>query len=278
MAKHLSFSKAAGELCITHSAVSQSIKALEHHLEVKLFNRSNAKSISLTRTGTRYLSRITEAFDIIIRANADIIDEGSHHRLVVNVPSSFMTVYVTPNIQHYQQLYQNTQLKFSSNRKSVEFDHQNFDCEIIYASAQNLQQDCVCKKLLDDKLILIYPKFTDDISLDELLKFKKAIYVNDVVRESDWPLYCEKLMITEPAENQRIYVPTTLQALEMVRSGYGVFVTHSALLLKNELTNIELHNKTVPCEKGYYFCAPPEKFKLSKVANFYQWINTLIVE
>ena len=52
VARHGSFSKAADELGVTQSAISQSIKNLEQKVDVKLFFRSG-KSIVLTSEGKK---------------------------------------------------------------------------------------------------------------------------------------------------------------------------------------------------------------------------------
>ena len=53
-ARHLSFTKAADELAVTHSAISHQIKALEEWLGILLFERG-ARSLTLTEAGRRYL-------------------------------------------------------------------------------------------------------------------------------------------------------------------------------------------------------------------------------
>lgn len=53
-AKSLHFGKAAEQLCITPSALSQRIAALESQLETRLFERSN-NAVTLTDTGERLL-------------------------------------------------------------------------------------------------------------------------------------------------------------------------------------------------------------------------------
>ncbi|WNS45583.1 LysR family transcriptional regulator [Paenibacillus sp. MMS20-IR301] len=50
---YMSFSSAAGELCITQSALSKQIKSLESELNTLLFNR-NKRSISLTPAGEEF--------------------------------------------------------------------------------------------------------------------------------------------------------------------------------------------------------------------------------
>ena len=60
-ARHLSFTKAADELNVTHSAISHQIKALEEWLAMSLFDRG-ARSLSLTEAGRRFLPPVRAAF------------------------------------------------------------------------------------------------------------------------------------------------------------------------------------------------------------------------
>ena len=66
-ARHMSFKRAADELCVTAGAVSQHVKALETALGVKLFRRS-ARAIALTPEGRKYLPSIRTAFEVIAEA------------------------------------------------------------------------------------------------------------------------------------------------------------------------------------------------------------------
>ena len=52
-ARHLSFTKAAGELFLTQSAVSRQIQALEESLGNKLFER-RTRALLLTENGQRF--------------------------------------------------------------------------------------------------------------------------------------------------------------------------------------------------------------------------------
>jgi LysR family transcriptional regulator, glycine cleavage system transcriptional activator len=66
-ARHLSFTRAADELCVTSGAVSQQVKSLEEALGVTLFRRL-PRSLVLTDEGEAYLPAIQSAFDMISRA------------------------------------------------------------------------------------------------------------------------------------------------------------------------------------------------------------------
>jgi DNA-binding transcriptional LysR family regulator len=58
-ARHQSVSKAAEELCLTHSAVSQQLRQLENQLGVALFQRS-ARGLTLTESGRMYRERVAD--------------------------------------------------------------------------------------------------------------------------------------------------------------------------------------------------------------------------
>src|SRR3546814_4079926 len=60
-ARHLSFTKAAGELHVTQAAISHQVKALEDHLGLPLFRRLNRRLV-LTEAGQLYLPVLREAF------------------------------------------------------------------------------------------------------------------------------------------------------------------------------------------------------------------------
>lgn len=66
-ARHMSFSQAAKELYVTQSSVSQTIRALEEHLDLPLFFR-NGKRISLTPAGQLLYDQLQEAFATVRHA------------------------------------------------------------------------------------------------------------------------------------------------------------------------------------------------------------------
>src|SRR5437867_11343993 len=61
-ARHLSFTKAAGELFLTQSAVSRQIQALEAFVGVPLFERRH-KALALTEAGQTYYRTVPQTLD-----------------------------------------------------------------------------------------------------------------------------------------------------------------------------------------------------------------------
>jgi len=73
--RHLNFSRAAGELCVTQAAVSRSIRGLEDQLGFALFERLH-RSVALTPAGASLHQAVTYGFDHI----ADAVDEQRQRR------------------------------------------------------------------------------------------------------------------------------------------------------------------------------------------------------
>ena len=81
----LHMGKAGEELGVTHGAISHHIRALEKHLDVKLFTRDK-NSLQLTDSGKLLLKAVTQGFDKIL--------EGTQHLDVDNL-SGKLTVGCT---------------------------------------------------------------------------------------------------------------------------------------------------------------------------------------
>src|ERR1700754_3577031 len=81
-ARHLSFTRAAIELCVTQAAVSHQVKVLEQRLGATLFRRL-PRGLMITEEGLALLPSLQESFDRM----ADMLErfEGGHVREVLKL-------------------------------------------------------------------------------------------------------------------------------------------------------------------------------------------------
>src|ERR1700685_3801717 len=75
VAQHRNFRRAAAELGVTPSAISQAVRTLETRVGAALFMRTT-RSVGLTEAGERFLLRAKPAFEELIAATADARDLG----------------------------------------------------------------------------------------------------------------------------------------------------------------------------------------------------------
>ncbi|MBI3067759.1 MAG: LysR family transcriptional regulator [Betaproteobacteria bacterium] len=88
VAKYGSFSRAAEEMALTHSAISHKIKQLEDHLGVRLFVRL-PRHVVLTSEGSLFLSEVQAALSVLEGAAARVSRRKSQRGLRVNVLPPF---------------------------------------------------------------------------------------------------------------------------------------------------------------------------------------------
>src|SRR3954464_12080924 len=87
VAHHLNFARAAAELDVTATAISKTIKTLELQLNVRLFNRTT-RSVGLTEHGSRLLSTLAPALDIIKSSVREIGETAARPTGVLRINTS----------------------------------------------------------------------------------------------------------------------------------------------------------------------------------------------
>src|SRR6185437_239730 len=75
VAQHRSFRRAAADLGVTPSAMSQAVRALEARIGAALFIRTT-RSVGLTEAGEQFLQRAKPAFEELVAATENARDLG----------------------------------------------------------------------------------------------------------------------------------------------------------------------------------------------------------
>lgn len=96
-ARHLSFKKAAEDLCVTPAAISHQIRVLEKELNTYLFIRSN-RSIELTEEGVLYFSQIKKPLFQLNQATSSILNKIEKESLIIHSIPYITSALIAPNI------------------------------------------------------------------------------------------------------------------------------------------------------------------------------------
>src|SRR6201984_436650 len=106
VAQHCSFRRAAAELGVTPSAISQAVRALEARVGAALFIRTT-RSVGLTEAGERFLSRAKPAFEELVAAGevARGLGRGPTGLLRLSVPKAVVPILLEPVIASFCQAY-----------------------------------------------------------------------------------------------------------------------------------------------------------------------------
>src|SRR5580700_10727535 len=99
VAKNRNFRRAAADLGVTPSAVSQAVRALEARVGAALFTRTT-RSVGLTEAGRRFLDRAGPAFEELVAAGEAARDVGQRPTglLRLSVPRGVVPFILEPVI------------------------------------------------------------------------------------------------------------------------------------------------------------------------------------
>ncbi len=129
-ARHLSFKEAAEELCVTPSAVSHQIKALEEFLATALFDRGG-NGLSLTRTGAAYVGKLTGLLDALDESTRAVDASGGRPLRVLSTPG-FAARWLVPRLEGLS-IWKDIRLRVSEGAPSTDFPHNDADVVIHWA-------------------------------------------------------------------------------------------------------------------------------------------------
>lgn len=128
-ARHVSFTKAASELCVTHGAISKQVASLEAWLATPLFSRAQSQLV-LTDAGRTFLATVTPALDRIAVAAQQLQEQALPTALRINAPPTFTMRWLIPRISAFQRLRPDVEVKLTTSTDPVNFKERGYDIAI----------------------------------------------------------------------------------------------------------------------------------------------------
>jgi len=128
--RHGSFTGAAEELGVSHSAISRHVRGLEKRLGVSLF-RSQSRGLALTDEGQRYLAALTPALDRISAAS-EALRAAAEGRVVVNSDPMFAERWLLPRLPDFEAAYPNVALDLVASDRVARLDKHEADVALRF--------------------------------------------------------------------------------------------------------------------------------------------------
>ncbi len=129
-ARHMSFKLAAEELCLSPSAISHQIRALEGHLDTQLFER-RGNELALTLTGDAYAKTLTVFLDGMDECTRSVRDAGQAPFRVLCTPG-FAARWLVPRLNRLS-FGNRVRLRVSEGAPSLNFATNDADAVIQWS-------------------------------------------------------------------------------------------------------------------------------------------------
>ncbi|MBW8301163.1 MAG: LysR family transcriptional regulator [Hydrogenophaga sp.] len=223
-ARHLSFTRAAIELCVTQAAVSHQVKLLEQRLGVTLFRRL-PRGLMITEEGLALLPMLRDSFDRM----ADMLErfEGGHMRevLTLGAVGTFAVGWLLPRLADFHARHPFIDLRLSTNNNRVDIAAEGLDFAIRFGNGA--WHDTEAEALFAAPLsALCVPAIAarlrspEDVGRETLLRSYRA---------DEWPGWFEAAAITGPVfDSSVLMVETALQGAGIALAPPLMFSRHLA--------------------------------------------------
>ena len=220
-ARYESFSRAADEMGVSHSAISRHVRGLEARLGVALF-RDQSRGVVLTPEGRHYAQRIAPAFDVIGDATEGLSGAPAG-RVVVNSEPLFAAKVVAPLLADFQAEMPDIDLRLIGSSDLADLDRYEADLAIRFSHKGVLD---VPADLLSDAPI--HPFAAPGLLQDDVLRpddLGRVPLLRDR-REDLWPRWAQAAGWAVSVDESPYRLRASL-AVEAAIAGAGVFLAAS---------------------------------------------------
>lgn len=275
-ARHLSFTRAAIELCVTQAAVSHQVKLLEERLGASLFHRL-PRGLALTDEGRALLPTLEEAFDRI----GGLLDqfEGGRFRevLTVGAVGTFAVGWLLPRLMCFREAHPFVDLRLSTNNNRVDIAAEGLDYAIRFGDGAWHGTDAI--RLFNAPLsVLCAPEIARrlrdpaDVGRETLLRS---------YRSDEWPGWFAAAGV-EPSVMPPVKGPVFDSSSLMVEAaiqGAGVALAPVAMFRRPLAVGlIEQPFSVTVCKGAYWLTSLKSRPETPTMRAFRDWLFAMVAE
>jgi LysR family glycine cleavage system transcriptional activator len=268
-----SISRAADELHVTPSAVSQQIQSLEAQLGTALTLKVG-RNVALTEAGERFYQMIGREVDRIAEATDWVRGFRSVTTLVVRAAPSLSTKWLLPLLQDFVSAHPNVEVRLDGTTEPTNFGKENVDIEIRHGRGDwpGLYVEGLTEELF---FPLCAPQVAAPNSLTprDLLSHR---LIHSVKSQVQWPHWFAAAQV-EPAERwRRVLFDRTSMAIDYAAEGGGIAL-ESNLMAWRELASgaliCPISNPPLVSMTTQWIVCPHDHLRRGKNLAFLDWVR-----
>jgi DNA-binding transcriptional LysR family regulator len=220
-----SFTKAAEELNVSHSAISRHVRGLEKRLDISLFTVAQ-RGVNLTPEGCAYVEQISPALDQIAAATEQLMKRPAG-TISLSAEPSFAQKWLVPRLGKFQALHPDVEVVLHASSDVVDVEAHAVDMALRFCWND---KDTDGYDLVSDRPFYPYaaPSLvgTDPISVEEMAQhWLVGYYIPEL-----WSMWFEEAGFSGARELKRTAAMQSLLGTEYAVSGQGLLLMSSDLV------------------------------------------------
>jgi LysR family transcriptional regulator, glycine cleavage system transcriptional activator len=271
-ARHVSFTKAAKELCVTHGAVSKQVATLETWLATPLFNRSQSQ-VTLTDAGRTFFAAVTPALDRIAVTSMQLLEQTEPTGLRINAPPTFTMRWLIPRISAYQRKQPGIEVKLTTSTAPVNFEERAYDVAI--RAGHHPLPGLTSVPFMTE---IIVPICHLDLLENGQLRTPADLAGHTLISYSTEPLswaeWLPQAGLKAPIQTQHLEFEQMFFALQAAAEGLGVVLVPLFLVADDIIAGrlCAPFGLTAARKRQYFANTPISSHANPATENFYEWL------
>ena len=273
--RHLSFQRAADELCLTPSAVSHQVRTLENQLGTRLFVRRHHE-LELTRTGDSYLGRIQAIIADLLDATADVVNSNGQAPLTIQLCPSLAATWMVRRLSSFRTENPDLEINVVTPYEDPHFLLPEVDVGVLYGTGN--WTGVRAELLLTEE---IFPVCSPDyLKSSAPLKKPTDLENHTIIRctlasNPEWQYWLEHVGHPDLKPRQNLRFHNRVQTIEGATQGLGIAMGRRPIVdeaLRSGKLVIPFEER-LPGYGAYYLVYPDQAGRLPRISAFRTWIT-----
>jgi LysR family transcriptional regulator, glycine cleavage system transcriptional activator len=277
-ARHLSFSKAAGELHVTPAAISHQIKGLEERWGLSLFIRNN-RNLTLSEQGRLILPEVSEGFAVLDRAVKRLTAAKNPRALTVSSAPSVAAKWLLPRLHRFQDAQPDIDIHIQASNQVADFAVDDVDVALRYGRGPypGLHVDVL---LESDLYPVCSPALlAGDHPLQAPSDLKHHLLLHDDSWHwdgptHDWEMWLRAAGVTDVDPRRGPHFDSASLALEAAAMGRGVVLSTNSTAGGDIQAGrlVRPFDLGLPLDFKVHFVCPPGALERPNIRAFRDWV------
>ncbi|WP_027153294.1 LysR substrate-binding domain-containing protein [Mesorhizobium sp. WSM2561] len=271
--------KAAEELKVTPSAVSQQLRLLEHQLGVRLFRREK-RHLSLTIDGERLYQTATQAFESLREVRNAIVRQRESFQLSIRVSPSFGEKWLAPRLAEFSGEYPTWELRVDATPNFSDFETEVIDLDLRYGDGgwAGLYSACVVNDLILPMCSPSYLAQLRAISSDPREQLRHARLIDSVKAYFRWDYWLPRNGIQGANMTYPYRLDRSSMSIQLAKDGVGVALDSTSIafddLASGALVPLSAEFDVIEFP-GYWLVCPSRHMNRRAVRLFSEWVSRI---
>jgi LysR family transcriptional regulator, glycine cleavage system transcriptional activator len=276
VARSASISKAAQELGVTPSAVSQQIHVLEGFLGTALLTKAGRR-IKLTEAGERYFAMISEKMEQIVGATDQLRGHHAVTVLTVRATPSFATKWLLPRLQNFLIQHPALEVRLDGTNELTDFAHEDVDVEIRHGEGNwpGLYVEGIAREQF---LPVCAPSYIDGNFLP-VANITNHKLIHSVKSQVQWEGWLDAAGVQRDQRWHRLLFDRSHMAIDAAVAGMGIALESNLMMwreLRDGLLICPVLNPPETSLTTQWVVCPHDHLRHSKVRSFIAWLKAEI--